>query len=67
MDVWHGEDVLRFYGYGMGEVSIVGQALDGLKRISSVVERNVEISQNSEQASVSMANETGSLLKMIEQ
>lgn len=40
--------------------------LDGLEHISDVVERNNEISQNSEQASLTMAQEAGNLLKMVE-
>lgn len=47
-------------------VTIVTQAMDGLKHISDVVERNVEISQNSEQVSMTMAEEAGNLLKMVE-
>ena len=47
-------------------VSIVSQAIDGLERISQVVERNVEVSQNSEQVSMTMAEEAGNLLKMVE-
>ena len=47
-------------------VSVVTQAMDGLEHISNVVERNVEISQNSEQVSMTMANESGNLLRMVE-
>ena len=47
-------------------VSVVTQALDGLEHISDVVERNVEISQNSEQVSMTMAEEAGNLLNMVE-
>ena len=47
-------------------VSIVTQAMDGLEHISEVVERNVEISQNSEHVSATMAEEAGSLLRMVE-
>lgn len=47
-------------------VSVVTQAMDDLEHISSVVERNVEISQNSEQVSMTMAEEAGSLLNMVE-
>ena len=46
--------------------SIVSEAIDGLEHISDVVERNVEISQNSEQVSMTMAEEAGNLLKMVE-
>lgn len=48
-------------------VSVVTQALDGLEHISNVVERNVEISQDSEQVSMTMAEEAGNLLQMVEQ
>lgn len=47
-------------------VSIVSEAIGGLERIYDVVERNVEISQNSKQVSMTMAEEAGSLLKMVE-
>ena len=47
-------------------VSVVAQAIDGLENISDVVKRNVEISQNSEQVSMTMAEEAGNLLKMVE-
>lgn len=47
-------------------VSVVTQAMEGLERISDVVERNVEISLNSEQVSMTMAEEAGNLLKMVE-
>lgn len=47
-------------------VSVVTQAMDGLEHISNVVERNVEISQNSEQVSLTMAEEAGNLLNMVE-
>ena len=47
-------------------VSVVTQAMDGLEQISGVVERNVEISLNSEQVSMTMAEEAGNLLRMVE-
>ena len=47
-------------------VSVVTQAMDGLEQISDVVERNVEISLNSEQVSMTMAEEAGNLLRMVE-
>ncbi|MCH5267661.1 MAG: methyl-accepting chemotaxis protein [Lachnospiraceae bacterium] len=47
-------------------VSVVTNALDGLEHISAVVERNVEISQNSEKVSLTMAEEAGNLLNMVE-
>ena len=47
-------------------VSVVSNAMDGLERISDVVKRNVEISKESEQTSITMAEEAGSLLQMVE-
>ena len=47
-------------------VSIVSQAMDGLEQISQVGARNVGISQNSEQVSLTMAEEAGNLLQMVE-
>lgn len=47
-------------------VDIVSQAIGNLKRIYDVVEQNVSISQDSEIASVTMAEEAGNLLKMVE-
>lgn len=40
-------------------------AMDGLEQISGVVERNVEISRNSEMASTSMADEAGKLMDLV--
>lgn len=47
-------------------VDIVSQAMDGLEHISDVVNRNVGISQNSEQVSAVMAQEAGKLLELVE-
>ncbi len=47
-------------------VDIVSQAMDGLEHISDVVDRNVGISQNSEQVSAVMAQEAGKLLELVE-
>ena len=49
-----------------GNVSIVSQAMEGLEHISNVVNRNVEISNNSEQVSAAMAQEAGKLLQLVE-
>lgn len=46
-------------------VSIVSDAMEGLGRISEVVEQNVTISQNSEQVSTAMAQEAEKLLDMV--
>lgn len=47
-------------------VSVVAQAMEGLEHIYGVVERNVQISQNSEHVSLTMAEEAGTLLRMVE-
>lgn len=47
-------------------VSIVDKAMDGLERISAVVQHNVTISRDSEQTSITMAEEAGNLMKMVE-
>ncbi|MCH5249152.1 MAG: methyl-accepting chemotaxis protein [Lachnospiraceae bacterium] len=47
-------------------VSVVTEAMDGLENISGVVARNVEVSQKSEHVSMTMAEEAGNLLKMVE-
>ena len=47
-------------------VSVVSKAMDGLEHISGVVKRNVDISQNSENVSMTMAEEAGNLLRMVE-
>ncbi|MCH5256500.1 MAG: methyl-accepting chemotaxis protein [Lachnospiraceae bacterium] len=50
----------------LSNVSVVTEAKEGLEHISGVVERNVEISQNSEQVSMTMAEAAGNLLRMVE-
>lgn len=47
-------------------VSMVDQAMEGLERISDVVQRNVKISRDSEQTSITMAKEAGNLMQMVE-
>ena len=47
-------------------VEIVTDAVSQIERISGVVEQNVQISNNTKQASSSMADITGKLLEMIE-
>lgn len=45
---------------------VVARAVDEIEKISNVVEKNVEISQNSKQASTNMAAETEKLSQLIE-
>lgn len=47
-------------------VQTVSRAVDGLDAISQVVEKNVEISQNSKTVSSNMAEEAGKLLDLVE-
>lgn len=47
-------------------VQTVSRAVDGLDAISQVVEKNVEISQNSKTVSGNMAEEAGKLLDLVE-
>lgn len=47
-------------------VHTVSRAVDGLETISQVVEKNVEISQNSKNVSSNMAEEAGKLLDLVE-
>ena len=47
-------------------VETVSDAVRQIERISSVVERNVEISQNTKRVSTNMAEITGKLLEMVE-
>ena len=44
----------------------VTQAVQGLGVIENVVEKNIEISKNSKDVSVQMADEAGKLLDLIE-
>ena len=47
-------------------VNIVSDAVKQIERISTVVEKNVEISQNTKRVSSNMAEITGKLLEMVE-
>ena len=47
-------------------VNTVTQAVDGLNVIASVVEKNMQISQNSKEVSMNMADEAGTLLQLVE-
>lgn len=49
-----------------GNVGIVTSAVSQIGRISDVVEKNVEISHNTKQASSNMADITGNLLRIVE-
>ena len=47
-------------------VEIVDKAVEGLDIISQVVEKNIEISQNSKNVSGNMAEEAGKLLELVD-
>jgi methyl-accepting chemotaxis protein len=47
-------------------VDIVADAVSQMGRISDVVEKNVQISQDTKQVSSDMADITGKLLKIVE-
>lgn len=47
-------------------VSIVSYAMEGLDKISNVVEQNIEISRNSQQVSATMTQEAEKLMEMVE-
>ncbi len=46
-------------------VSVVDEAVAGLEKIANVIERSVQISENTEQVSQRMTDETGKLLSMV--
>lgn len=58
--------VERIAGMVRQNVSIVSDAMEGLGRISEVVEQNVEISQNSEQVSLTMTKEAEKLKELVD-
>lgn len=60
-------DVLAITDMVRQNVSIVEGAVSQIGRISGVVEENVQISQNTKQASSNMADITGKLLELVEQ
>ncbi|RKI40172.1 methyl-accepting chemotaxis protein [bacterium D16-51] len=60
------QDVEKITNMVQKNVEIVTDAVSQIERISSVVEQNVQISNNTKQASSSMADITGKLLEMIE-
>lgn len=47
-------------------VDIVADAVNQMSRISDVVEKNVQISENTKQVSSKMADITGKLLEIVE-
>lgn len=59
-------DVEKITAMVKENVGIVTNAVSQIVRISDVVERNVEISHNTKQASSSMADITGKLLEIVE-
>lgn len=60
-------DVLTITDMVRQNVDIVVGAVNQIERISSVVEENVQISQNTKQASTNMAEITCKLLELVEQ
>lgn len=60
-------DVLAITDMVRQNVDIVEGAVNQIERISSVVEENVQISQDTKQASSNMADITGKLLELVEQ
>lgn len=60
-------DVLAITGMVRQNVDIVSNAVSQIGRISNVVEENVQISQNTKQASSNVAEITGKLLELVEQ
>lgn len=60
-------DVLAITDMVRQNVDIVANAVEQIGRISSVVEENVQISQNTKQASTNVADITGKLLQLVEQ
>ncbi len=47
-------------------VETVSHAVEGLDVIANVVQKNVQISQNSKEVSMHMADEAGKLLDLVE-
>lgn len=60
-------DVLAITDMVRQNVNIVSNAVSQIGRISNVVEENVQISQNTKQASSNVADITGKLLELVEQ
>lgn len=60
-------DVLAITGMVRQNVDIVSNAVSQIGRISNVVEENVQISQNTKQASSNVADITRKLLELVEQ
>lgn len=60
-------DVLAITDMVRQNVDIVESAVGQIDRISNVVEENVQISQNTKQASSNVADITGKLLELVEQ
>lgn len=58
--------VEKIAGMVRQNVSIVSDAMEGLGRISEVVEQNIMISQNSEQASLTMTKEAEKLKDLVD-
>lgn len=60
------QGVLKITDQVKENVAIVSDALDQIKRITGVVEKNVQISENTKQVSANMADITGKLMGMID-
>ena len=59
-------DVLSITDKVRGNVDVVSDALSQIRRITGVVEKNVQISENTKQVSANMADITGKLMGMID-
>lgn len=59
-------DVGQITGMVKNNVDIVADAVNRMSRISGVVEKNVQISENTKQVSAKMADITGKLLEIVE-
>ena len=59
-------DVLSITDKVRGNMDVVSDALSQIRRITGVVEKNVQISENTKQVSANMADITGKLMGMID-
>lgn len=60
-----GESVKNISDMVRQNVTVVDEAVTGLEKISRVIERSIEISENTEQVSQRMTDETSKLLSMV--
>ena len=61
------KDILEITEMVRRNVEIVAGAVGQIERITNVVEENVQISQDTKQASANMADITGKLLELVEE